>query len=130
MKPTNPPEGALKRLNNEIMKITLLTGAFTSLTHYNLVHKLLPMGQETKILDAKAAVDKEWDKLKNPPPPLGSHFRVQEQEREPVRTSERQRETEISSLNLAARGVSMSGMRGCGHVFSKTFGMTKTSGPC
>ena len=34
-----------------------------SLQHYNLVHKLIPMPQAMKILAAKAAVDKEWEKL-------------------------------------------------------------------
>ena len=33
------------------------------MTHYNLVHKVIPMPQATKIPDAKAAVDKEWKKL-------------------------------------------------------------------
>ena len=35
----------------------------TSLQHYNLVHKFIPMPQATKIPAAKAAVDKEWGKL-------------------------------------------------------------------
>ena len=30
-----------------------------SLSHYNLVHKFIPMPQAMKIPDAKAAVDKE-----------------------------------------------------------------------
>ena len=34
-----------------------------SLQHYNLVHKFLPMPQALKIPGAKAAVDKEWEKL-------------------------------------------------------------------
>ena len=34
-----------------------------SLEHYNLVHKFIPMPQAFQILAAKAAVDKEWDKL-------------------------------------------------------------------
>ena len=34
-----------------------------SLQHYNLVHKFIPMPQALKILAAKAAVDKEWEKL-------------------------------------------------------------------
>ena len=38
-----------------------------SLQHYNLVHKFIPMPQAMKIPAAKAAVDKEWEKLeKNP----------------------------------------------------------------
>ena len=36
---------------------------FNSLSHYNLVHKLVLMLQAMKILDAKPAVDKEWEKL-------------------------------------------------------------------
>ena len=34
-----------------------------SLNHYNLVHKFIPMPQAIKIPDAKAAVDKKWEKL-------------------------------------------------------------------
>ena len=34
-----------------------------SLQHYNLVHKFIPMHQAMKILAAKAAGDKEWEKL-------------------------------------------------------------------
>ena len=34
-----------------------------SLQHYNFVHKFIPMPQAMKILAAKAAVDKEWEKL-------------------------------------------------------------------
>ena len=34
-----------------------------SLQHYNLVHKFIPMPQAMKISTAKAAVDKEWEKL-------------------------------------------------------------------
>ena len=34
-----------------------------SLKHYNLVHKFIPMPQAMKIPAAKAAVDKEWEKL-------------------------------------------------------------------
>ena len=33
-----------------------------SLQQYNLVHKFIPMPQAMKILAAKAAVDKEWEK--------------------------------------------------------------------
>ena len=34
-----------------------------SLQHYNLVHKFIPLPQAMKILAAKAAMDKEWEKL-------------------------------------------------------------------
>ena len=38
-----------------------------SLQHYNLVHKFIPMHQAMKIPAAKAAVDKEWEKLEKIP---------------------------------------------------------------
>ena len=38
------------------------------MTHYNLVHKIIPMLQAKKIPDAKALVDKEWKKLQTIPP--------------------------------------------------------------
>ena len=37
--------------------------ADNSLQHYNLVHKFIPMPQAMKIPAAKAALDKEWEKL-------------------------------------------------------------------
>ena len=37
------------------------------LQHYNLVHKFNPMPQAMKIPDAKAAVNKEWEKLEKIP---------------------------------------------------------------
>ena len=37
------------------------------MTHYNLVHKFIPEPQAMKILDAKAALDKEWKKLETIP---------------------------------------------------------------
>ena len=40
---------------------------FTSMTHYNLVHKFIQMPQSIKIPDAKAAVEKEWKKLETTP---------------------------------------------------------------
>ena len=36
-----------------------------SLQHYNLVHRCILMPQAMKIPAAKAAVDKEWEKLEN-----------------------------------------------------------------
>ena len=38
-----------------------------SLQHYNLVHKFIPMPQTMRIPDAKAGVDKEWEKLEKIP---------------------------------------------------------------
>ena len=40
---------------------------FTSMTHYYLVHKFIPMPQAMRIPDAKAAVDKEWQNLETIP---------------------------------------------------------------
>ena len=36
---------------------------FKSMNHCNFVHIFIPMPQDAKIPDAKAAVDKEWNKL-------------------------------------------------------------------
>ena len=36
-------------------------------SHYNLVHKFIPVPQAVKIPDAKVAVDKEWEKLEKMP---------------------------------------------------------------
>ena len=36
---------------------------YNSMNHYNVVHQFLPMPQAMKILDAQAAVDREWKKL-------------------------------------------------------------------
>ena len=44
---------------------TILQEKENSLQHYNLVHKFIPMPQGMKIPAAKAAVDKEWEKLEN-----------------------------------------------------------------
>ena len=41
--------------------------ANNSLQHYNLVHKFIPLPQAMKIPAAKAAVDKEWEKLEKIP---------------------------------------------------------------
>ena len=38
-----------------------------SVSHYNLVHKFIPLPQAMKVPAAKAAVDKEWDKLEKIP---------------------------------------------------------------
>ena len=38
-----------------------------SLQHENLVHKFIPLPQAMKIPAAKAAVDKEWEKLEKIP---------------------------------------------------------------
>ena len=38
---------------------------FTSMTHYNLMQKFVPMPQAMKIPDAEASVDKEWKKARD-----------------------------------------------------------------
>ena len=40
---------------------------YNSMNHHNLVHKFILMPQARKILDAKAAVDREWKKLETIP---------------------------------------------------------------
>ena len=40
---------------------------YNSMSHYNLVHKFIPMPQAMKIPTAQAAVDKEWKKLETIP---------------------------------------------------------------
>ena len=37
------------------------------MSHYNLVHKVIPMPRTMKIPDAEAAVDKEWKKFEKIP---------------------------------------------------------------
>ena len=51
---------------SECMKIALPEKNFHD-TCCNLVHKFIPMPQEMKIPDAKAAVHKEWKKLETIP---------------------------------------------------------------
>ena len=40
---------------------------FNSLSRYNMVHTFVPMPQAMTILDAKAAVNKEWEKVEELP---------------------------------------------------------------
>ena len=58
----NPPECVWETLNLQITK-TILQEEVRIHYHYNLVHKFIPMSQVMKIPAAKAAVDKEWEKL-------------------------------------------------------------------
>ena len=44
-----------------------MAGTGSTSTHYNLVHKFIPMLYAMKTPDAKAAVDKEWKKLQTTP---------------------------------------------------------------
>ena len=59
LKSTNTREDERKELYMKIMKI-ILQG-------YNLVHKFIPLSQVMKIPDAKAAADKESEKLEKIP---------------------------------------------------------------
>ena len=64
---TNVRENVWKNSALKIMKIALQERKFNSLSQYNLVHRFIPMPQAKKILDAKAAVDKVWEKLEKLP---------------------------------------------------------------
>ena len=66
-KPVNPQECVWKNLYRNIMRTISQEKGDNSLQHYNLVHKLIPLPQAMKIPAAKAAVDKEWEKLGNIP---------------------------------------------------------------
>ena len=58
-KPLNPQECVWKNLCQNV----IAGKGDDSQKHYNLAHKLMPMLQAMKIPAAKAAVDKEWEKL-------------------------------------------------------------------
>ena len=65
LKPTNLQENVRKELYTKIMKTNHIAGkGINSLSHYNLVHKFVPMPKAMKIPDATAAVDEEWENLK------------------------------------------------------------------
>ena len=57
--PLNPPGNELNLLNLKKKHEDHIAGKwFTSMTHYSLVHKFIPVPQAMKIPDAKAAVEK------------------------------------------------------------------------
>ena len=58
----NPQECVWETRYHQIMK-TILQEKVKIHCSYNLVHKFIPMPEATKIPAAKAAVDKEWEKL-------------------------------------------------------------------
>ena len=60
---TNPQGNELNLLSLENHEDHIAGKGFTSMSHYNLAHKVIPMPQAMKILDASVAVDKEWKKL-------------------------------------------------------------------
>ena len=59
----NPQECVWETRYRIIMMTILQEKDTNSLQHYNLVHNFIPMPQAMKIPAAKAAVDKEWEKL-------------------------------------------------------------------
>ena len=63
-------ESARKRLERTQPKAhedRIAGKGFNSLSHYNLVHKFITVPKAVKIPDAKAAVEKEWEKLEKLP---------------------------------------------------------------
>ena len=60
----NPQECVWKNLYRNIHEDHITGKGDNSLQHHNLVHKFMPMQKAMKIRDAKAAVDKECEKLK------------------------------------------------------------------
>ena len=59
----NPPECVWEIRYSIIIKTILQEKGENSLQHYNLVHKFILLPQAMKIPAAKAAIDKEWEKL-------------------------------------------------------------------
>ena len=67
LKPTNPRESALKRLNKKDREGHVVERWFNSLSHHKFVQKPTPILQAMRIPGVKAAVDKEWEKLEKLP---------------------------------------------------------------
>ena len=61
-KPVNLP-GCVWEIQYRMIMRALMQEKATILQHYNLVHKIIPLPQAIKIPVAKAALDKEWEKL-------------------------------------------------------------------
>ena len=60
-------ESTMKRLEGTLHKgheDHIAGKGINSLNHHNLVHKFIPMPQAMNIPEAKAVVEKEWEKLK------------------------------------------------------------------
>ena len=62
-KPVNPQDCCWQNLYRIIMRTMLQESGTTHCNIKNLVHKFIHMPQAMKIPAAKAAVDKEWEKL-------------------------------------------------------------------
>ena len=63
----NPHDCVWKNLYRIIVRDHIAGKGDSSLQHYNLVHKFIPMPQAMKIPAAKAAVDKEWERREKIP---------------------------------------------------------------
>ena len=61
--PTNLMEYDWKVCRTGISKITYLQKGTNSLSHYKAAHKFIQMPPAPNIPDAKAAVEREWEKL-------------------------------------------------------------------
>ena len=57
----------MERSHNKNHEDHIAGNGMNSLSHYNLVQKFIPMPRAMKILDAKAAVEKEQGKLEKIP---------------------------------------------------------------
>ena len=66
-KPVNPQGCVWKKSLPNHHEVHIAGKEDNSLQHNNLVHKFIPMPQAMKIPAAKAAVDKEWEKLEQIP---------------------------------------------------------------
>ena len=66
-KPVNPQECEWKNLHQISMRTILQEEGDNSLQQYNLVHQFIFVPQAMEIPAAKAAVDKEWEKLEKIP---------------------------------------------------------------
>ena len=60
---TNLRESVWKELCRNIMRDRSAGQGFNSLSHHHLVRMFIPLLEAMKILDANAAVDKEWAEL-------------------------------------------------------------------
>ena len=64
LEPDESKKLRMERVTSRTHEDHIATKRIYSLQHYNLVHKASPIHQAMTIPEAKAAVDKEWVKLK------------------------------------------------------------------
>ena len=65
--PTKARDQGQKELLTDVIKDHITAKGMNSMAHHSLVLKFIPTLQALKIPDAKAAVEKEWEKLKKNP---------------------------------------------------------------